>query len=283
MLNRTAGQPISPSVGFSVVMTPGLPLIYQTMKKCLTDNYNLLCSIHGRRTAGRFQKGNTHMASMFASAKKLAAPKAKKTDKIQIELPGIADLAAVDALIKQLTAVKATLDADVKSQMTIEFIRMGAATKVRPENFEGTDGLASASCELRARASTSPLSNADAAMLEEAGIPVETIETTVDAFILNPQFTNDADVLGKMERALKKVAGLPVDLFLKQEGVSKKIVGKSAIDTLFASGDIEKIAKLLPHVSVPAIKPKLDAAANAFEIVRNMLGLGVKEDEKEDA
>lgn len=221
------------------------------------------------------------MASMFASAKKVTAPASKaKKEKVQIEIDGLLDLAAVDSLIKKLTAVKETLSADVKSQMSIEFIRMGSEKKDRPKNFEGSDkGLATASCQLRARSSASPLTETEVDLLNGAGLPVETIETTVEAFIINPAYTNDQVVLGKVERALKKIAGLPEDFIMKQDGVSKSIVGANAIEMLFETGDTKKIAAFLPYVSTLSVTPKLEEKANAFEIVRKMLGLGVEEKE----
>ena len=194
------------------------------------------------------------MASMFASAKKVAKPSTKaKKEKAQIEISGLLDSAAIDALIKQLSAVKETIDGDVKSQMNVEFIRLGVAKKGRPDNFEGTDGdLVKSGCELRARASTSPLTDAVADILIKADLPVETIETTVDAFIINPAYSNDSAILAKVEKALSGIKGLPEDFIMKQDGATKKIVGKDAIEKLFSTiTDVKKIAELLPLAPTP--------------------------------
>ncbi|RYD46472.1 MAG: hypothetical protein EOP83_29620, partial [Verrucomicrobiaceae bacterium] len=106
---------------------------------------------------------------MFSTAKKIAAPKASKKDtKAKIDIDGLANLAALDAVIKALTALKVTMEADVKSAVGAEFIQAGCALKKRPENFVGVDAAetaegddtfgATASCELRIRSTNSPLS-----------------------------------------------------------------------------------------------------------------------------
>jgi hypothetical protein len=80
---------------------------------------------------------------MFATSKTIASkPAAAKKAKPQIEMPGMADLAKLDALIKAATAMKATIEADIKAVGFEHFMDMVGGA--RPSSFEGTDGSATA-------------------------------------------------------------------------------------------------------------------------------------------
>jgi hypothetical protein len=215
--------------------------------------------------------------SMFDSAKTLKTGKAPKATSVkeQITIAGIEVVAALDVVIKSLVALKKTKDADVKDAMIGYFAEKGVATGARPVNFRGVEGAASASCELRIRSSASALTPDEIELLAAKNIPMETVVDTVETFVINPEYLNDAEIMGKIEAALKKVKGIPEDLFLKQEGRSKTIVGEGAFDALFSNKDMneEEAIDLLPLISVPAIKPTLDNddLSSAFEIARKML------------
>ncbi len=215
------------------------------------------------------------MAGMFDNAKTVktgAKPKATKVRAEQV-IEGIEAVASLDAVIKSLKAVKDTKDAEVKESMMAYFVQTGVSLKARPENFRGVEGTASASCELRQRATTSPLSESEIELLTEKNIPVEVVTDTVETFVINPDYLNDPKVMGAIEAALKKAKGIPEDLFLKQEGKSKTVVAEGAIDKLFATYDEDSCADLLPLISVPAIKPKLDDddLAAAFALAQKLI------------
>jgi hypothetical protein len=221
---------------------------------------------------------------MFATAKTLAAPKgkAKGKAKAEIEIAGLENLAAIDAVIKALTALKATVESDVKGTMAEHFIEAGAAKNGRPENFRGTDGKASASCELRARSSSSPLAPADVELLDRHGISHQTVETTIETYVINPAYKDDQALLGKVEKALKKVGGMPEDFILLQQGVAKTITTETSLDEVFRLN--KNVASgLLGVVGVLAVKPKLESGDinDAFTIVQSLLN--VEETEVADA
>lgn len=197
------------------------------------------------------------MAGMFDTTKKVAtATKAKAKTKLEVQTPGLQDYAAIDAAIKALTALKETTGAAIKSQMLDQFVELGAATKTRPESYTGIEGEATASLELRARASSSALSVDEVELLTEKGIPTQVVTATVETFIINPAYAEDPAVLAKIEKALKSVKGIPEDLFLKQDGQSKTVLAENALDAVFKH-DEDTIADLLSITSVMAIKPKL--------------------------
>ena len=211
---------------------------------------------------------------MFDTAKTVkTAPKAKKADKEVVVVEGLEQLAAIDAVIKSLTAVKDTVSATVKASMGDYFAVTGFATKKRPASFRGVENDASASCELRARASTSPLSDEARELLEAKNIPVQEVVGTVDTFVINPDYVSDPKIMALIEKHLKGVKGLPDDLFLHQEGKSKHVVAENALDVLFANHDADTCAELLPIISVLAVKPKMetDDLAKAFEIAESII------------
>ena len=199
--------------------------------------------------------------SLFEKAKKIEtvtpAPK-KKTDKERINIPGLANLAVVDAIVKGFTAIRSTLDEKVKAEMAATFVGIGNQTKRRPENFRGVEGdVASASCELRTRSSASPLAPEEIDVLKRLEIPVEEIETKADCYVINPAYFEDSELLEKVSKALEKVKGLPEDFILKQDRQVKTVVTAETVDTVFEKG-LQKT--LLDMVCTMAIKPVYDAS-----------------------
>lgn len=214
---------------------------------------------------------------MFANAKQVKTdkPAAKKDKKDQVNLPGLTDLASIDAVIKALTALKSTIDADIKSEAAVHFVKTGRALKKRPENFRGVDEGSSASIELRIRSTTSVLSEEEQALLAENGIGTRTVVSVVDTYVINPDYKDNAEILGLVESRLAGVEGIPEDFIQKQDGVSKVVVAEDALDKVFTLSD-EKARDLLSVVGVLAVKPKLDTTdiSAALKAVGELLGEG---------
>jgi len=213
--------------------------------------------------------------SMFDNAKTVKTGTKAKATKEFINIPGLLVSAGLDVVIKSLTALKKSKDAEIKETMMGLFAAKGVETGKRPESFRGQDGAAEASCELRIRSSASALTEDEITLLASKNIPTETVVDTVETFVINPEYLADAKIMGAIEKALKGVKGIPEDLFLKQEGKSKTVVGEGAFDALFSAKGItvEEALDLLPLISVPAIKPTLkdDDLGTAFDIARKML------------
>lgn len=221
---------------------------------------------------------------MFASAKTLPTTKSKAKGKAkpEVEIAGLQDLAAIDAVIKALTALKGTVEIEVKAKMAEHFLTEGAAKNGRPENFKGTDDKASASCELRARSSSSPLADADIELLDRHKISHQTVDIVPECYVINPAYRDDQVLLGKVEKALKKVGGLPEDFIMLQQGVSKTITTETSLDEVFRLNR-NVAGGLLSVVGVLAVKPKLESGdiTDAFTIVQSLLN--VEETEVADA
>jgi hypothetical protein len=219
--------------------------------------------------------------SIFSNAKKIESqPKtsAKKDDKAKIALTGLENYAAIDTVLKGFKAIMETVGESVKGDMNSIFVGIGKQLKARPDNFRGIDGKASASCELRNRASSSPLSPEEVELLSKNEIPVGSIVTKEAAYIINPTYFNDSALLEKVSKALEKVAGLPADFILVQEKEEKKVVTDETVSKVFEKGLSEL---LLPIVTVPAIKPTYTGTlVEALEAAKSLAGLVDAEAEK---
>jgi hypothetical protein len=199
---------------------------------------------------GRFEMAVA--ANIFTSAKVVASPKASKgktKGKTEHALGGLEELATLDTLIKSLTAVKATYEAEVKAKMKTIFEEDGT------ETFMGIDGDATASAECRKRASTSTLTIKEIEKLDEFGIEPEMTIITPERFVVNPVHAANSGLLEQVSNALKKVKGLPDDFIMLQAEEAKPVVSEAVFDAATKDADTRKA--LLDVVAVLAIKPKL--------------------------
>lgn len=212
------------------------------------------------------------MASVnfFETAKVIPAPKtkAKKDDREVVQIDGLEDVAALDALIKSLTALKDSLRGPVDAQMRERFIEGS-------ENFFAFEGQAEASAELRKRSVASVLTAEEVEMLEKEEIPVEKIEKTAERFVINPAYMNDQELLGKVSAAMSKVKGMPIDFIQKQAGLTVSVVGDDTFKEAMATPELAE--KFIDVVGVLALKPKLNDTGLAFMIEKAKKLLGVSD------
>jgi hypothetical protein len=196
---------------------------------------------------------------MFAAATTNAVipekPKAKKAEKPGVEM-GVAleKIAAIDALTASLKGIRETYEGQVKDEMADRFVSEGTAIKHRPENFRGVHGLGEASCELRKRSTASALSEEEANELIKAGIEVEEVEVTPEAFLFNPEVIANPELRAKVSAALAKIdfGGLQPIQF--QPAVKKFVATESMINSVFSKTKGKTAAKLLSFVTVLGVK-----------------------------
>jgi len=191
--------------------------------------------------------------SIFSQAKTLPEPKTKAKAKADgVEIKGLEDYSLIDALLKSLGAVKDTLAVAIKDESRELFVSV--KDKKRPANLKGFDGAATASIQLQKRSTRSPLSADEVTLLIERGIPYDTVEARAETFVINPAYANDGALLGKIDKALKGVKGLPEDFILKQEGVTSHVVSDESILTMYAK---EQARELVDTLCTLAVKPTL--------------------------
>jgi len=206
---------------------------------------------------------------MFSNAKTIGSkPTAtvKKT-KDEVAMDGVKDLALLQALIKNATAMAETMEADLKARGFEEF--MGKKGSTRPSSFVGVEGPATCSVEMRKRGTNSKLSDDEVAVLRAAGIePFEQV-VTQELFAINPKYAEDAAMLGKVEKALAKI--VPEDFIVKQEGVSKFVVSDEMLDEAFKKAGTENT--VLSIMTTMALKPKLSAEYDMSNLIEDALAI----------
>ena len=210
----------------------------------------------------------------FASAQAVPVPAAKaKKEKIKAKIIGLEDFAALDAIINSLTTLRSTAEENVKDGMTQYFVANGTKTGKRPENFEGYEGIATASCELRKRSSRSGLTDWDVATLTENGIPFTEESDRTETYVINPQYLDDSALLEKVGKAIAKVPGVPDDFIQFQAATKKRVTTDETLNVVFTLKDADKISMLLKICGTLAIKSKVSDTTTALEIVRAMITL----------
>jgi hypothetical protein len=207
------------------------------------------------------------MGTMFkkAAPAKVEAPKKKGKEKEQIAISGLQQLTLLDALIKQASAMKATIQSDVTAAGFGRFVEL-QGNSTRPSSFEGVDGHATASVEVRKRSSASVLTEEEVKILDAAGIKAEVKVVTPFQFYINPAYVNDEKLLGKVEAALSKI--VPEDFIQQQQEVSKPVVGDAMLDDAFRNKAGEEVLRILTTM---AVKPKLNESYNMDNLITDAL------------
>lgn len=182
--------------------------------------------------------------------------KAAKPAKKEIAIEGLQSLAQVDAAIKALEGLKASLEPKVKANAFTAFVNMADGTK--PDSFTGLDGDASASMELRKRGTNSALKVDEVILLQRHGInPLKEV-ICPELFAINPKYAGDAALLGKVETALADI--VPEDFIVQQAEVSKQVVTEDNVGAVFAAKSKltrDEFEALVKVVTTQAIKAKL--------------------------
>jgi hypothetical protein len=215
----------------------------------------------------------------FANAKTIAKPetKAKKAEAPVVQIVGVEEHAALDAVIKSLLALQSSLAEEIKADGAEHFIEAGCALKKAPPNFRAIEGTASSSLELKKRSSASHLTETDVELLKEAGISIKEKIVTVGTYVINPAYKDDVELLEKVESALSGVEGIPEDFMMIQEEDKKFVTTEESLDELFTK-DPAVVADLISIVGTMALKPTLTISdiAHAHGIVSKLVDKQLK-------
>jgi len=194
------------------------------------------------------------MTNLFTQAKAKPTKTAiSKVEDIRVKTPGLEILAQIDSLEKQLDALKKTaLRPFIQEFMITQFMMN------RGENYKGEEGSATASLELRKRASNSGLNEAEIEILTQYDIPMVRVEGD---FKLNVVGLT-AKKLAQVSEAIESIRGLPEDFITFDASKERTIVADDSLATVFKLNDQETIRKLIPIVGIFAIKPKTSSTMN---------------------
>lgn len=196
--------------------------------------------------------------NMFAKAQAKAGDNTgKKKAKKQVEavyFESLDDLAMLKDLIKQLTTVHDTLDAEVKDEMLDEFVSRGRNEGKKPANFPGKGDASEGNMQIRQRSSRSRLTDADIETLDELGISYT--ETDDTHFYINKEYAGDEKLLSRVSEALEGVKGIPSDFI--QATPTTYVTTEDSIDELFANKRLsaDRVREVLSIVATPAMRLK---------------------------
>lgn len=214
------------------------------------------------------------MGNMFAKAKdkatKTVAKGGKKNAKPEFAIDELDTIAAIDAVMKSLEAMKKTVEADVKDQMKDIFATEGLKKHVRPKNFKGFDNNSFASCELKKRSTRSTLSEDEVNLLDKHGIPYDVVSDVTTTFIINPAYAQDEDLLATVGELLD--GHVPDDFIEMQTGVDRRVVSDRSLDQAFDAKTKKDLLNLLNVVGTFSLKPKYDGdVKDAIDFVKELL------------
>jgi len=160
----------------------------------------------------------------------------KKAGNPEIVMQGIADLTAIDRVIEDLEDAKKAVDTKVREAANKMLLDEGCVLKRRPGNFHGIEtevvnGVSlTHSVSIELRNSGAALSEEAIRVAEEFKIPTEEKVSVSETYIINPDYSQNMDVMQKVVDALNAAissGSVPADILQFQPG-SKKTV---CIDT----------------------------------------------------
>lgn len=204
---------------------------------------------------------------MFSTAKSLPAkPTAvKKPPRAQHEIKGLENLAKLKAMGELISSMTKTLEASIKVAGFAIF--MDTKGSVRPSSFEALDGTATCSVEMRKRGVNSALSEEEVLVLRSENIEPAKQVITPKLFAINPAYMEDTALLAKIEKALTKL-GVPEDLIVKQDEVSKFVVNDEMLDSAFKTTGTEAVLSIMTTM---ALRPKLSDEYDMLHLFGDVL------------
>jgi hypothetical protein len=163
-------------------------------------------------------------------------------------LPGLEQVAALDACAK---AIKGLLDlkkAEVKELAQSQLIQAGLRQHSRPDTMhvaEGADATGRATVVKRSTASV--LSADELEILAELlnaerdddgnviGVPgfAELQVSHPEMLAVNPAYASDEALLQRIDKALSGIKGIPEDFIIREAATSKMVVSDTATDAVF--------------------------------------------------
>lgn len=197
--------------------------------------------------------------NIFVNAQVVESKKpASKSKAPELPVVGIAEYAAYCSVIDTVTGLKEAKKKEICDVANGLFLNEIRDTKRKPTNFRGVEGNASGSIQFKKRSTVSALTDEQASVLDEFKIPYETVADRPSTFIIGEEYAQDADVLGKLNKAIAPLIAkgeLPANVIQKQEATTKRVVTDDTLDAVCKIEDMEALAALVPVVSSTAINP----------------------------
>lgn len=196
-----------------------------------------------------------------ASPAPLKVKKTKANTRTTHSVEGLAELCAINALMDSLEGMKATYEGKVKSFALGIFAQEAMDLDKKPDTFNLNDGDETGQFQLRKRSSTSPLTDAEVAILTGFGIPTAVNIKQEECFKFKQEVLADAAIAQRISDALTAdpvLAGM--DLIVKQDAIQTTIVADNSIDyACITIEDINAMLAILKIVGVQALKTKFSS------------------------
>jgi len=204
------------------------------------------------------------MTNIFAAAS-TAAPKVKKTkanSRKSFEVEGLAELAAISALMGTLEGLKSTYEAKVKETSLGLYVGLALETPAKPDAFNLEDGASTGQFQLRKRSQLSPLTDAEVQILAAYGIPTAKNVKQEECFKFRQEILADPAIAQEISDALMsnpKLAAL--DLIVKQEAIVTDIVADDSIEMACRTiTEKNAMTAVLKIAGVQALKTQFESA-----------------------
>jgi len=206
--------------------------------------------------------------NLFTNATQASATKAK-SNKPVVAIDYLEEFARIKAFQQSLKSQEDYFGAKVKSQMLDKFAELGSASHRQPENFQGVDGEATASLELRKRSSVSGLNEIEITHCEKYQVPTRAVQD----YVINPEHAHVKEYQDEISKLLGKAiesGKLPKDII--QVKNSRVIVTEDSLPKVFQLTDQAVMRAMLEVVGTPAIKAKLTNTRNSMKRAWTWIG-----------
>jgi hypothetical protein len=227
---------------------------------------------------------------MFSNAKRVAAvtatTKGKAAAKVVETLPGLADVAALEACAKAIKGLIDLKKAALKESATEILIENGLRKYSRPDVLPLVDGdYATGRASVTRRSVVSPLSADELEFLadlvpgterdEDGNIVAiegfaETLEKQPAMLAVNPAYAKDEALLKRIDKALSNVKGIPEDFIVQTTAEAKVVVSETAPDAVFRL-DAETAAQVFPLIAGVSLGTVFTDVSRAWELVKPLL------------
>lgn len=183
---------------------------------------------------------------------------------------GLKKLAALDTVIRSLSTLRDTSEAEIKQAAVDEMTQRGLKAGKQPENFDLVEDDASAGFQMKKRSSRSVLKEEEIAILDQFKISTEEIVDREEMYGVNPRYAADQKTLEKVSKFLVK-QGLD-DFIIMQTKVARRVTTETSITEVFQKAKTaDEVKQLLPLVSSLALKIKDIETRQAFQIALDIL------------
>ena len=222
-------------------------------------------------------KPNLFKTAIAVPNPEVIIPSNKGNNKDQLYFGAQLDtLAAIRALTKSLEAAGVTTEETIKNATLNAYVDASIKAGKRVANFKGVGDISEASCEVRRKSSRSPLSDLDAAILNENHIPMEKVVVTEkipQRYFFNPAIIADEALAEKITAALSTVKELKgQDIILEQPAraeVCNSIVTESAFDAAAKIKNKAVAQKIVSIISTISVKTTLKT--QDFDTIINLI------------